>query len=179
MPELEVPFETFTDVITQNVYALQQAKGLNKGERALIFIKSPKYGNVLPKGATVCSYTDSFEFVSEEEFRKDKTGRSAYAVTIDYQGTIIIQPTSLTPTDSNMGLFANGRLNIDPDRQVSNVRFCVAYRKKWNMGIRICLKATREIRSGDEVVNEYGDGYARFLEQQILCQASTTEMDMS
>jgi len=170
MPEVQL----FTDAITQNVYALQQAKGLDKGERALIFLKSPKYGNVLPKGATVCSYTDSFEFVTAEEFKQDKTGRSAYAVTIDTQGTII-QPTSLTPTDSNMGLFANGRLCIDPNRQVSNVRFCVAYRKKWALGVRICLKATRDIRSGEEVVNEYGEGYARFLEQEILHKTTNTD----
>lgn len=158
----------FIDEYSGNEFIIAQAPGLSVNERALFFVQSPRYGTSLPCDQWLCYYSKQNEIVDLEEWsnREEENPADVYAVKI--KKSRVLLPENLTPSADNLGLFANGAMKIDPLRQAPNARFTTSLRACWNNGVRISLRSTKIIHSGDEVIISYGKAYTDHLINHIL-----------
>lgn len=157
---------TWTDSHSGNEFALQQAVGLPPGERALVFLKSPKFGQRIPAGQWLCGYSDDTRALRVDEWNEcEASAMDAYAVAA--KKDVVVLPNSLEPNEHNLGLFANAALPIDPLRLKPNARLLCAFGERWPQGVRISLRTLKPIRAGDEVLISYGAGYSHRLQREI------------
>jgi hypothetical protein len=154
----------YVDKLSKHEFQLLQAKGLPAGEQELRLTK-PATGTFISANDIVCGYSQTLAIVSDAQFHNTSTIFKAYAVNIKKGFKAL--PTSLEPSDGNLGLFCNGCLPIDPYRSKHNAYLCVAFSKSWAEGVRICVKAKKRIYGGDEIVLDYGKRYNEFMMYSI------------
>ena len=165
-----VSINHFVDYLSGNEFEIQQAKGLPVGERALIFIKSPKFGNKLPKGNVLCGYSENLDIMTEEEFNDQGHIHKSYAVGI--KEGIVGLPKIIIPANNNLGVFANAALGnkIDPLRKYANANLKASFHSNFNQGIQLYLQTTKKLETGDEVLISYGSAYNKYLRELINSQ---------
>lgn len=158
--------QTFIDEISGNEFQIQQAKGLPPGERALVFIRSSKFGNIIPKGEFLCGYSNDLIIMKQKDYDSQGHAHDTYAV--QAKKGIVVLPERIIPDHQNLGAFANAPLKHDIFRLQSNAQLRCLWRSHFPSGIRVYLKSIKEIKSGQEILISYGRKYTYQLNQSIL-----------
>jgi hypothetical protein len=173
---------TYQDAFTQQRFQVRQAPGLAVNQRALFFVGFTAQ-DVLTAGMKVCNYAEiqscrTMTRAEYSQYAKNHNITCSFAFEMSANKIIVPENTpnlvsevkdcngNLITVCNNLGLLVNAALKNDPFRSHSN---CVFVKSNSNYGsVRLQVKSNCRIKSGDEIIVNYGSSFTRSLNQSLF-----------
>ena len=173
---------TYQDAFTQQRFQVRQAPGLAANQRALFFVGFTAQ-DVLTAGMKVCNYAEiqscrTMTRAEYSQYAKNHNITCSFAFEMSANKIIVPENTpnlvgkvkdcngNLITVCNNLGLLVNAALKNDPFRSHSN---CVFVKSNSNDGsVRLQVKSNCRIKSGDEIIVNYGSSFTRSLNRSLF-----------
>lgn len=182
----------YLDSVTKNKFQVIEALGI-PGQKALVFIETSHGRKSLKSGEIVCNYSDvtKCKITTEDEYRIhcDRNNiKVSYAYQMSKSKVVVPEITGpdivayqygtndeknengRIPICANLGLLCNAASANDKYRIKSNCQYVPS---NVHQTIRVKVKKNSTIKSGDEVITNYGSGFTRSINEFIKQQNNT------
>lgn len=182
----------YLDSVTKNKFQVIEALGI-PGQKALVFIETYCGRKVLKSGEIVCNYSDvaKCKITTEDEYRihcNENNVKISYAYQMSKSKVVVPEITGpdivayqdgtndektendenvRIPVCANLGLLCNAASANDNYRTKANCQYVPS---NVHQTIRVKVKKSSTIKSGDEVITNYGSGFTRSINEFIKQQ---------